>query len=162
MKRNRYIYAVAILVVIALGLLSRRQPSYLPAALGKYPGDALWAMIVFLGVGFLFPRLASGFAGLTAFLFSCAVEVSQLYHAPWIESVRDTLPGRLILGRGFSWCDMEAYAVGILIGCALEILLFKFLTTKKFPTLNSPEFFWDTNATRRSTRNWRWKTLQTA
>ena len=138
MKRNRLIYAVATIVVIALGLLSRRCPNFLPDVLGKYPGDALWAMMVFCGIGLLFPRLPAVFTGLAAFAFSCAVEFSKWYHAPWIESIRDTLPGRLILGRGFSWSDIAAYAVGILIGCVVEILLRKFLTKKNSPHRTGP------------------------
>jgi hypothetical protein len=132
-KRNRFIYAVATFVVTALGLLSRQCPNLLPDALGKYPGDTLWAMMVFCGTGLLFPRLPTAFTGLAAFTFSCAVEFSQLYQAPWIESVRDTLPGRLILGRGFSWRDIAAYAIGILIGWVVEIGFYKFLTKKNSP-----------------------------
>ena len=122
MKRNRTLSAIAILLVIVTGLLSRRFPDLFPAALGKYPGDALWAVMIFLGMGFLFPRLPTCYAGLAAFAFSCAVEFFQLYQALWIDDVRDTLPGRLILGRGFAWADIAAYAVGILLGCLAEIL----------------------------------------
>lgn len=118
--RPRRIYCAAILVVITLGLLSRRYPNFLPAVLGKYPGDALWALMVFLGVGFWFRRATTAIVALAAFAFSVAIEASQLYHATWIDSVRATLPGRLILGSGFVWGDLVAYAAGIWIGVMLE------------------------------------------
>ena len=130
MKRSRLIYLFLTGGVIALGLLSRRYPGLFPAALGKYPGDALWAMMVFCGLGCLFPGMTTRRAGGSALAFSCAVEFSQLYHAPWIESLRDTLPGRLVLGRGFSWVDMGAYAIGLTIACLGEIIFQRFHSRK--------------------------------
>jgi len=41
-----------------------------------------------------------------------AVEVSQLYHAPWIDSIRSTTLGGLVLGFGFLWTDLVCYLVG--------------------------------------------------
>jgi hypothetical protein len=120
MKRNRPGYAVAIIAVIVLGLLSRRYPELLPAVLGKYPGDALWALMVFCGVGFLRPKLPPLYAAILAFTFSCAIEFFKLYQASWIESVRASLPGRLVLGSVFSWKNIAAYAAGILVGWAVE------------------------------------------
>ena len=131
--RPRFIYFLAILATIALGLLSRRFPYLLPAALGKYPGDALWALMVFLGFGFLFRRSPTLVVAPAAFAFSVAIEFSQLYHAPWIDSIRATLPGRLILGSGFSWVDILAYAIGILVGAAAEFVLFRQMKQTKSP-----------------------------
>jgi hypothetical protein len=121
--RSRPVYFVGILAVIALGLLSRRFPQFLPAALGKYPGDALWALMVFLGIGFCFRRWPTMVVALAALAFSVAIEFSQLYHAPWIDAVRGTLPGRLVLGSGFAWADIVAYAVGISAGATAEAVV---------------------------------------
>jgi len=41
------------------------------------------------------------------------VEFSQLYQAPWLNNIRKTLVGRLVLGQGFLWSDLLAYAIGI-------------------------------------------------
>jgi hypothetical protein len=133
MRRNRFIYAVASFVVIGLGLLSRRCPQLLPAALDKYPGDALWALMVFCGIGFLRPKLPTVCAAMAALAFSCAVEFFKLYHAPWIESVRATLPGRLVVGSVFLWKNIAAYAIGILFGWAMETGIQKYLAGIKPP-----------------------------
>jgi hypothetical protein len=119
--RSRPAYAVAILLVIALGLLSRRFPESMPAALGKTPGDALWALMVFLGFGFVFRSSATGVVALAALAFSFAIECSQLYHAPWIDTARGTLPGRLVLGSDFAWGDLVAYTVGVGVGAIAEM-----------------------------------------
>ena len=118
--RSRLAYSVAILLVIVMGLLSRRFPQFMPAALGKTPGDALWALMVFLGFGFAFRRASTSSVALAALLFCFVIECSQLYHAPWIDAVRGTLPGQLVLGSGFMWGDLAAYTVGVLVGAMAE------------------------------------------
>ena len=52
--------------------------------------------------------------------FSVAIELSQLYHAPWIDSIRQTTLGGLILGFGFLWSDLACYAAGVGVGIILE------------------------------------------
>ncbi|HWI59834.1 MAG TPA: DUF2809 domain-containing protein [Bacillota bacterium] len=102
------------------GLLWRSSLVTLPAPVSKYGADGLWALLVFLGGGFLFPRLSTGVTATLAIAFSFAVETSQLYHAPWIDAVRATRLGALVLGSVFNWPDFVAYAVGIGIGAAAE------------------------------------------
>lgn len=117
--------------MIAWGVLSRRYPQFLPAALGKYPGDALWALMVFLGFGFCLRSSPTLVVALTVLAFSVAIEFSQLYHATWIDSIRATLLGHLILGSGFAWFDMVAYAVGVSIGTIGEFAIFHRSKNKK-------------------------------
>jgi len=52
-----------------------------------------------------------------------AVEVSQLYHAPWIDGIRSTTLGGLVLGFGFLWSDLVCYLVGIAAGVSTDRLL---------------------------------------
>ena len=56
-----------------------------------------------------------------AVAFSAAIEISQLYHAPWIDSIRQTTVGGLILGFGFLWSDLVCYALGVAIGVTIEV-----------------------------------------
>ncbi len=107
--------------VIVAGLLWRSDVIPLSPFLHKYGGDALWALLIFFGVGFLFCRAATWRVALTAFCFCCAVEFTQLYHAPWIDTVRDTRLGALVLGATFNWPDLIAYGAGIILGCLTEI-----------------------------------------
>ena len=119
-SRSRLLYVVLALVVVAAGLLWRSGFIPLPSPLSKYGGDALWALMVFVGFGFLLPRSPTLAVALLALTFSWAVEFSQLYHAPWIDAVRSTLPGRLVLGNTFNWPDLAAYALGIGLGAWVE------------------------------------------
>jgi hypothetical protein len=121
MQRKRWVYVALTLAVIALGLASRRWPVF-PAMLGKYPGDALYALMALCIAGVIWPRSSiSRNAGL-ALAFCFAIEISQLYHAPWIDEVRATTLGHLVLGSHFGWWDLVAYTVGVAVGAAGEWL----------------------------------------
>jgi hypothetical protein len=122
-QRNRKIYAVSIIIVILLGLTSRKFSYTLPNWLGSYAGDILWALMMFLIIGFLFKKLSTLWVGVSALIFSFAIEISQLYHAPWIDAVRDTRIGALVLGFGFLWSDLLCYSAGIAIGIFLEQII---------------------------------------
>jgi hypothetical protein len=108
--------------VICLGLASRRWPGLFPPFLDKYPGDALWALMVFLLWGVFQPYLSTGKLAAYALIVSYIDEFSQLYQAPWINSIRTTTIGHLILGSTFSWRDMLSYSVGVAIGVIVEVV----------------------------------------
>lgn len=120
--RSRLVYLLLIAFVIALGLASRAEAvrDYVPDFMRAYAGDTLWALMVFLGVGFLFPQLSTWRVAAIALGLAVLIECSQLYHAGWIDALRQTRLGGLILGFGFLWSDLVCYAVGIACGMAVE------------------------------------------
>lgn len=113
--RHRTYLCAAIICSIALGLASRKCPGLFPAALGKYPGDALWAQMVYWLVGICMPAASVTKVAVYSLAISYADEISQLYQAPWIIQFRATTLGHLVFGTHFSWHDMAAYTVGVLI-----------------------------------------------
>jgi hypothetical protein len=123
-NRNRIWYALAASAIILLGLASRHFPGFFPLALGKYPGDALWALLVFVLLGIVKPSWPTGKAAAIAMTISVLDEVSQIYQAPWINVIRGTAVGHILLGAAFSWLDIIAYAVGILLGALIEVVVF--------------------------------------
>lgn len=62
---------------------------------------------------------------LICFGLGVADELLQLYHAPWIEAVRQTRIGGLMLGFGFLWSDIICYAAGIVIAYVMVVLVEK-------------------------------------
>jgi hypothetical protein len=120
--QRRVLYLGCGLVVVALGLGSRRYGSYLPVFVGEYAGDTLWALMVFLALGCVAPRARTSHRAGIALLVSYSVEISQLYHAPWIDALRHTTLGGLVLGFGFLWSDVGCYAVGVSLGAGIEHL----------------------------------------
>jgi hypothetical protein len=114
---------VALILVVGLGLASRRYPFLFPAALGKYPGDSLWALMVFLGWGVLFPKKPVRQIFLLTLAVSYSVEFSKLYHPNWLDHFRDTTIGHLLLGSTFWWQNLVAYTVGAVVGVLLDRVL---------------------------------------
>jgi Protein of unknown function (DUF2809) len=104
-RRNRLPRLVLIALVVALGLGSRRFGQSLPG---------------FVGISLILPRVSTWRVAALAMSFSVMIEVSQLYHAPWIDSIRRTTLGALVLGHGFLWSDLACYAGGIGLGVLIE------------------------------------------
>ncbi len=121
--RTRFVALAAMLATMALGLASRHWPGALPAALGKYPGDASWALMVFFGWRALRPRARSRDVALCAMGTSAVVEIAKLWQAPWLVAFRHTTVGHLLLGHVFSWQNLAAYGVGVMAGVALDRLV---------------------------------------
>lgn len=121
--RKRTWYLLAFIVTIALGLASRRFPHILPSALGKYPGDALWAIMIFFGMGAIFIKVSSLQLGCRALAFSFGIEALKLCQTPWLVSLRHTTLGHLVFGHVFSWQNLVAYTVGVLMGLLVETLV---------------------------------------
>jgi hypothetical protein len=111
-----------ITLVCVLGIGSRYYAQALPGFIAACAGDTLWALAAFLGMGLLLLRVSTRTIALLAMAFSVAVELSQLYHAPWIDSIRQTTLGGLILGFGFLWSDLACYPLGVGLGAATEII----------------------------------------
>ncbi len=129
MKRNRVLYLFLTVFIMILGLLSRKINN-LPYILDKYSGDCLWALMVFLLFAFIFNKRKIIFIGGLALIFSYGIEISQLYHGPLIDTIRNTTLGGLVLGFGFLWSDILCYTVGIGIGVVLDIIIFARLKKK--------------------------------
>ena len=128
--RSRRLYAMMTIFVIALGLASRKFYGIFPPVIEKYPGDVLWALMVFLFLGIVLRNSPTVTLAGLALGISYLDEFSQLYQAPWINSIRDTFWGHLMLGSRFSWFDIFAYSIGITIGIVLELIIFYWQKTK--------------------------------
>lgn len=76
-------------------------------------GDALWAAMIYLSVRFLVTKLSKQNAAIAALSFCFFIELTQLYQAEWLNALRHTTLGGLILGSGFLWSDIVMYSVGV-------------------------------------------------
>lgn len=120
-QRPRLTYALWIVAVIATGLGTRSElAEALPEFIATYAGDTLWALTLFLCLGFVFARAPIGRLALVALLGSFAVEFSQLYQADWANELRSTRIGALLLGKGFLASDLICYTVGVAVGAVTE------------------------------------------
>ena len=118
--RARIVYLLVASVVMLLGLASRRYREQLPAFVGEFSGDTLWALMLYLLVSVFLAGRQPATRAVTSLTIAFLVEFSQLYHAPLIDSIRQTTLGGLVLGFGFLWTDFVCYAVGVATGAVAE------------------------------------------
>ncbi len=115
MHRLRLTYIPFVFATIIAGLLSRHF-----TAVPLFIGDILWALMVYFIARFIFSVKSLQFSIVISLLFSYAIEFSQLYQATWINSLRNTWLGHMVLGVGFLWSDLLCYTAGIAIGVLLD------------------------------------------
>ncbi len=77
-RRNRWLLAGFVGVVIAAGLLSRSTYS-LPNWFREYGGDTLWSMMMYGIFALLFPHARAKTLFIATLLFSYLIECSQLW-----------------------------------------------------------------------------------
>lgn len=121
-RNMRIMYLIAVIITIFLGLASRKLGYLFPVFIARNVGDALWAMMVYFGFRFLLVRKNLILAISLSILFSFGIEFSQLYQATWINYIRSTVLGGLILGKGFLIVDLFRYSAGIFIASCIDKL----------------------------------------
>ena len=115
MIKRRLTWFILVIITIILGLLSRHI-----AGIPLFIGDILWATMIYFGFRFLLVSKSIKFIVIASLLFCYAIEFSQLYQAPWINNIRHTVLGGLILGEVFLWGDLLSYTIGVAIGVLVE------------------------------------------
>lgn len=120
---RRVVYFIITVVVMLMGLLSRKFMFIFPKNIAPFIGDMFWAMMVYFGFRFLIPKLELLKSFNIALIFSFIIEISQLYQSDWINTIRRTIIGGLVLGHGFLWIDLISYSIGIIIGVIIDKVL---------------------------------------
>jgi hypothetical protein len=123
LRQRQLVTAILFLLTIILGLLSRSRFNPFPMSFGKHPGDALWAVMVYWITTFIAPARSAGFRSAIALGISILDELSQAFHSAWLDGIRSTTIGHLVLGADFSVKDIAAYAVGIGLVAVIDIIV---------------------------------------
>jgi len=117
MTQPRIFYLISGIVVVLIGVASRVLHTGL-VAIDKYLGDVLYAVLVYILLGIARPGMAPARKALAACALMVAIEAFQLTQIPARMAKSGTLAlkfGAIILGTSFSWYDLLAYALGILL-----------------------------------------------
>lgn len=121
-KRNLYIPLVGIIMIVGLASRKFSTPS---SWVFLYLGDVLWATMFYFIFRFLFIRKTLFNNAIMTITWCFVIEFSQLYQADWINAVRATTIGALVLGSGFLWTDLVCYIIGVGLGFAIDGILQK-------------------------------------
>jgi len=73
----------------------------------------------------LIPNKPLSYHLILSILFAFTIEFSQIYQADWINEIRNTKLGGLVLGYGFKVSDLIAYSVGVAFGFFINKRLIK-------------------------------------
>jgi hypothetical protein len=85
----------------------------------------LWGAMVFFCVAAVKPRMEFWRLAVVAAAVAALVEFSQLIHLGWLDQLRRTTVGALLLGQTFAWWDIAAYWAGVAAACAAASFLFR-------------------------------------
>jgi glycopeptide antibiotics resistance protein len=114
--RYRVALLISILFIVPLGYVVRHSQSlglpWLHDLLGSVAYEIFWILLV----AFLYPKASPKWTAIGVCLATCSVEFFQLWHPPFLQAVRSTLLGRLVLGTTFSGFDFISYFVGSFAG----------------------------------------------
>ena len=124
-KRNPRIYLLVMVLITAFGLPARTVQDRLPAWYVQYFGDYLWAMLLFFIFALILQNVNTTKVAFVTLLFTYGIEITQLFHPPWLEYLRSIKIFALILGFTFLWSDIIAYTLGIFTGAVIEYFLLR-------------------------------------
>ena len=106
---------ISIFLIVPLGYVVRFHgpaPEWVNDAFGSIAYEIFWILLV----AFLFPQASPLWTAVGVCFATCVLEFLQLWHSPFLEAMRATLPGRLVLGNNFAWSDFLSYFMGSLLG----------------------------------------------
>ncbi len=127
--RVRITALLAVFLAAAIGLASRSNLLHDIPLFGPYGGDICWAIAVYALARFIFARSKIRSVASVTMGLSLVVEFSQLLDLNPLKSLRRNTLAVLLIGEGFLWSDLVAYAVGIALAAMLDGVLRKSVAT---------------------------------
>lgn len=118
MKRVSSIPLTA-LILTGLGLVGVGTKFYhgrFEGWIHNYAGGVIYEVFWIILFGAVFDRVRAWRIALWVFLATCALETLQLYHPPFLETIRSSFVGRGLIGQGFDPYDFPYYVIGSVIG----------------------------------------------
>ena len=121
-NKQRIKYGIFTAITIVTGLAVRARKQWFPGWFNDYAGDALYAVMMYFLVSLVTGTHPSAKA-LIALVLCYIIEFSQMFQFEWLNAIRQTTPGRLVLGSGFLYSDLAAYLIGVVAAFFIDILL---------------------------------------
>lgn len=113
----------AIAVLLAVGIPSKWYTGPGERYVIGQVWDVCGSAIVLLTARVLFPRARSLPTALVVGALLFSNELLQLVHAPWLEALRATMFGRVVLGSRFNPLDLLAIAGAVVVTSVLDVRL---------------------------------------
>ena len=127
MKKYRNIILICLVFTVILGWATKfyegRFSEWLNNSFSSIFYEAFWILLVI----FIWPQLYPGWVAFWVFIVTSFLEFLQLWKPPFLQAIRATLIGRLLLGNTFVWWDFLYY----ILGCTLTWMLLRHFKSYK-------------------------------
>lgn len=105
---------VGLCVLVPLGLWTNTQEMRI--ALNHSVAGALYVVFFCWLSHLAWPRCPAWKKASWVLASTCVIEITQLWHPPFLDSFRHTFIGAALLGSTFVWMDFPYYAAGAIFG----------------------------------------------
>jgi len=106
---------ISIALIIPAGIYSKFYSGPAAGWVNNYLGGILyvvfWCLVTFLCTKLRWPWRVAICVGITTSI----LEILQLWHPPFLETIRSTFIGATLLGTTFTWLDFPYYVAGSII-----------------------------------------------
>ena len=113
--KYRIALLISLMMIVPLGYVVRFHgpaPEWLNDSFGSIAYEIFWILLIAL----LFPQASPFSTAVGVCLATCVLEFLQLWQPPFLQAMRATLAGRLVLGNSFTWSDFPSYFIGSFLG----------------------------------------------
>ena len=114
---NRQLLIIlSLIVIVPIGFLTKfyegPAQSWVNNSLGGFFYEIFWCLVF----AFIFLKTSPVKIAFWVFVVTCSLEFLQLWHPPFLQTIRSTFVGRTILGTSFTWFDFPYYFAGSFVG----------------------------------------------
>jgi len=133
-QRN-WIVIIALLILTPIGFYSKFYSGPLHYWVNNSLGGVFYEMFWCLVLALFFKRLKPFQIACIVLLATCLLEFLQLWHPPFLVSLRSNFIGVTILGNAFTWSDFPYYFIGSGFGLVLLNILKSHLASEESATV---------------------------
>ncbi|MBD3391606.1 MAG: DUF2809 domain-containing protein [Chitinivibrionales bacterium] len=112
--RARAVLFLAVLVPV--GFASKFYTGWGAPWVNNSLGGVLYVIFWCLAIFVLFPQERPSAIAAAVFTATSLLEILQLWHPSFLESIRSTFVGATLIGTTFVWSDFFYYAIGCIAG----------------------------------------------
>jgi hypothetical protein len=133
MWMRRTVDVILIILITPLGFATKFYSGPAAGFVHHYLGGVLYVIFWMLVLDLIFVKMKPIKTAWIIFLLTSLVEFLQLWHPPFLETLRRHFLGATLLGTTFTWFDFPWYAVGAVLGYAMLLVVHRFF---KIPVSN--------------------------
>ena len=124
-KASRRASVISLLIITPLGFASKFYIGPFQDWLNNSFTGILYEIFWCLIIVFFFPRAVSVMIASLVLIITCILEFLQLWHSPFLEAIRMSFIGSVLIGTTFVWSDFLYYFVRSAIGYKWIVMIRK-------------------------------------